>query len=645
MAFWGGVGGLGGDTLLDFAVSVDGRLLTGRDAGWTAASRSAGEAVFQRSGSGIEVTVTARRPAPEAAVERALKARNMGSSAVHITRLDTVHAALPKGVYTLSRYNSGWGGEFAPVSEPLSKATTLEVRSGRSSNGMHPWFALSGEGGVLTGAVAWSGNWAIRFEPDGEGWVVSGGLHDTDFERTLHPGETIEAPVVWLAAGEDRDTCARQMHAAMRSRRPRCPLSDALLVEWNHWWPYEDVEIADAVFRANAAEAARMGCGVVTLDAGWFGGEGDTRWGDVRGDWDLVNTKRFPNGIRALADDAHARGLKFGLWCEVEAIGPKARLATEKPELVARRDGQPLGYVCLGSPAGRAFADATLDRLITEYAADWIKVDFNLDPGAGCNRTDHGHGPGDGLYEHIRGLYALLDGQRKKHPNVLFEGCASGGLRLDPGLLSHVHACFLSDPDYPVHNLQLMWGALDYLAPEAALHWAWSENRGAFTSFDPNAETLTPEALDFAVRSGMMGFFGLSQRLPDLPLWVRQRFARHIAVYRREVAPLLPAAQVHRLAGQPTREGGGDRWCVIQYASPAKDRAVIFVFRLPGGEASRTLRLKGLDPSRTYRLAWEMSEVAETMISGRQAMEQGLTFNALGEGESALVTLKAGPER
>lgn len=643
MVFWSGIGGPGGGSLPDFAVGVQGRLLTGRDDGWKVVSRSPGKAVWRRDGDGIEATVIARRPAPDAAFERGLSVRNTGTGPVRITRLDTVHFRLPAGAFTLSHYDSGWGGEFRPVSQPLTKAVLLDVRSGRSSNGAHPWFALSGRSGVLTGAVAWSGNWVVRFEPDGDGWVVSGGLHDWEFAAMLQPGETIEAPAVLLAAGEDRDACARQMHAAMRARKPRCAVSKTLPVEWNHWWPYEDVAISDAVFRANTAEAAKMGYGAVTLDAGWFGGEGDTPWWEVRGDWDRVNTKRFPNGIRALADDAHAKGLKFGLWCEIEAIGPKARLNEEKPELVARRDGRSLGYVCLGSPAGRAFAEATLDRLITGYAADWIKVDFNLDPGAGCNRTDHGHGPGDGLYEHVRGLYALLDGQRKKHPDVLFEGCSSGGLRLDPGLLRHLHIAFLSDPDYPAHNLQLMWGALDYVPPEDALHWAWSQNRGAFPSFDPKAESLTPEALDFAVRSGMMGFFGASQRLPDLPGWVRRRFAQHNALYRQEVAPLLPNARVHRLTGQPTREGGGDRWCAVEYAAPSKDRAVLFVFRLPGGEASRTLRLRGLHPGKNYRLAREMAEVAETTVSGRRLMEEGITFASLTEGESALVTVKAGP--
>src|SRR5690606_25062592 len=107
-----------------------------------------------------------------------------------------------------------------------------------------------------------------------------------------------------------------------------------------------------------------------------------------------------PSGIRALSDYTRARGMKFGLWCEIEAIGKSARLAEARPELVATRGGERLGYVCMGSPAGQEWAFQTLDRLIREHGCDWIKLDFNLDPGAGCDRTDHGHGAGDGLYAH-----------------------------------------------------------------------------------------------------------------------------------------------------------------------------------------------------------------------------------------------------
>lgn len=32
----------------------------------------------------------------------------------------------------------------------------------------------------------------------------------------------------------------------------------------------------------------------------------------------------------------------------------------------------------------KEYALATLDRLIAEYACDWVKIDFNIDPGWGA---------------------------------------------------------------------------------------------------------------------------------------------------------------------------------------------------------------------------------------------------------------------
>ena len=240
---------------------------------------------------------------------------------------------------------------------------------------------------------------------------------------------------------------------------------------WNHWWPYEDQEINTETFLADVAVARELGYELAVLDAGWFGGADEASdWWKIRGDWDDENTVRFPDGVAGLAAATRAAGVEFGVWCEIEALGFDARIAAAKPEIVARRDGDPayvgireddkgwLGYVCLGSPAGREHVLDVLDRLIGRTGARWLKVDFNLDPGPGCSRTDHGHEAGDGLYEHYVGLYGVLDELRGRYPQLVVEDCSSGGLRLDLGLLAHVHCGFLSDPDWTEFQLQLLWG-------------------------------------------------------------------------------------------------------------------------------------------------------------------------------------------
>jgi alpha-galactosidase len=576
-----------------------------------------------------------------------LVVRNQAEQTARITRLDSVCLDLAPAAYEIMYYTSGWGQEFESVQTTLQPGLILDTRRGRSSQGHHPWFALfRPDGEILSASVLWSGNWVFRFEGQEDGaYRLSGGLHDWEFHADLAPGESIESAPVALVLGAGGDLNSVSIAYGRVGRRfwyPHNRLSARLPVEWNHWWSYEDKVIDEDVFRQNADVAAPLGIEVCTLDAGWFGPtEPDAHWYHARGDWDLVNTVRFPRGIRAVADDVHKRGMRFGLWCEIEGLGKDARLAETHPEFVARHDGERIGCVCFGNPAVQEWAFQTLDRLITDYACDWIKLDFNLDPGAGCNRTDHGHGAGDGLYAHYRGYYHTLARIRARHPEVILESCSSGGLRIDLGLLQQTHMTFLSDPDWPEHDLQLFWGASTMLAPNACLHWSFSEwiHEHPRQTFNPRDPKLTQHQFDYFTATGMLGVFGISQKLPELPGWVAQRLKFLIHLYRTRVASFVRDGDLYRLTDQPKRDGRGARWTGFQYSLAPDDRHLLFAFRLDGSEAQQVLHLRNLQPDRRYRLNWLLDErVAE--ISGRTLMEQGLAFTDLPIESVAIIHLE-----
>ncbi len=378
---------------------------------------------------------------PDSSVlERWVTVHNLGDAVVRVERLDSICLELSPDEYDLMHYTSTWGREFEGVRERMAGPVILETRTGRSSNEQHPWCALFGsDGEVLSAAVSWSGNWVLRFEPlDGGGYRLSGGLHDWEFFKDLAPRRSVEGAHVVTVVGSDHDLNTVSTQYARVGRRfwyPRNELSQNLPIEWNHWWSYEDRNISEDVFRQNVDVAARLGIEVCTLDAGWFGPTDDgAHWYDYRGDWDQVNTARFPSGIRKLSDYVHGKGLGFGLWCEIEGLGRCARLNETHPEYVALRGSEHLGFVCFGNPDARQWAFSTLDRLIAEYRCDWLKLDFNVDPEAGCNRVDHGHRAGDGLYEHYQGYYSMLERLLEKHPDTILENCSSGGLRIDLGI-------------------------------------------------------------------------------------------------------------------------------------------------------------------------------------------------------------------
>ena len=168
---------------------------------------------------------------------------NTGPEPLRITRLDSFSLNIPAdNRYTLSSFNSDWGQEFEPVEHVLDAHhdVILETRAGRASKGMHPWFSLTAaDGHVLTGSVAWSGNWMLRFEPLADGFHLSGGLSDWAFAIDLPPGSTIQTPKIILATGPNLNAAAQQYTQIGRKYwYPRNTLSEAIPVEWNHWWSY-----------------------------------------------------------------------------------------------------------------------------------------------------------------------------------------------------------------------------------------------------------------------------------------------------------------------------------------------------------------------------------------------------------------------
>lgn len=575
--------------------------------------------------------------------------RNVGEAPLRTDRLDSLSIAIAPDDCDAAYFESAWGAEFAPVRQKLDDAFTLETRKGRSSGDKHPWLTLARQdGSLLTVSPAWPGNWIVRLDrqPDG-GYDLSAGLSDWAFSATLEPGEAIESPPVAVVFGTDGDINSIGVPLARAGRRywyPRIEERLALPVEWNHWFSYEDKAIDEETFKRNVDAAAELGFEICVLDAGWFGpSEREANWYEARGDWDRVNATRFPTGIRALSDYTHERGLRFGLWCEIEALGSLAELADREPSLAALRDGERCGYVCLGNPSARDWAFATLDRLIADYNCDWIKLDYNLDPGAGCNRCDHGHGAGDGLFAHFAGYFAVLRRIRDKYPHVVLENCSSGGLRIDLGIARHTHASFLSDPDWPEHSLQLFWGATTMLAPDATLRFTFSEWMGKNPpqSFDPHAAGLTAKQFDYYTRIGMLGGLAYSQRLPDLPAWMAERILTHNELYKNVVRRFVREADLYKLTAQPIRGGGGDRWAAFQYAMPDGSDHLVFVFRLTGGERTRRLRLHALEPDRIYRLEWLTGDghTLRTAAAGNEWMDEGLMFEHLDEEDSAIVRI------
>ena len=278
----------------------------------------------------------------------------------------------------------------------------------------------------------------------------------------------------------------------------------------------------------------------------------------------------------------------------------------------------------------------------------WIKLDFNLDPGLGCDRQDHGHGGGSGLYAHVNGYYDFLDAIRARHPQVVLENCSSGGLRIDLGMLCHLHVTYLSDLDWLDHSLQIFWGVTAMLAPRACLKFSFSEWGGSHADraaglhqgYNPRDPAIPLEESDTYLRAAMMHNFAVSQRLPELPGQVAERFREHAIVYRDVVRPFVEGGQLIRLTPQPLREGG-ERLAAFQLSLAGQDRHLLFVFRLDGDVSDPTVRPAALREGSCYRVSSLFpGEFKEEVREGAELDASGIDASAVEARRSLLLLVE-----
>jgi alpha-galactosidase len=582
-------------------------------------------------------------------VETWFTVKNTSNETIKVERLDSFHDTVSNSkISSITYFESGWGREYQPHKTEIEETLILENRLGRSSAKIHPFVLLETNNLFRMIAIAWSGNWVMRFEKTEIGILISGGLSDWEFYKVLDPGEQMDSIHILDVQSDtlDLNDIANQFNCwGMEYWYPKNELLSEPLVEWNHWWTYEDTDINENIFKENVKAAQSIGIDVCTLDAGWFGpSQPNSEWFDWRGDWHLVNDKRFPSGIRVISDEVHSRNMKFGLWCEIEGLGKMSTIGNQQEYLVAKRSGEHLGYICFGNPKAQEWAINNLDRLIIEYNCDWIKLDFNLDPKAGCNREDHGHGCGDGLYEHYLGYYRVLDQIRKMHPHVILENCSSGGLRTDLGIMKHNHLNFLSDPDYSLHGLQVFWAASLLLHPSACLHWMWSKSksndRGEYAFPPLNLNHLNKKELAFHLRVAMLHRLGFSQPLPDWKEDVKLAVKKSICFYKETVFPFVHCGGLYRLTDQTNRNGSNkDGWSIFQYVLPEQDKSLVFIFSLETNENPKRIMLKNLKSMNNYRIT-NVDHNCVFHLNGSRLMEAGIVLDRHIQWESTILLIE-----
>jgi alpha-galactosidase len=592
----------------------------------------------------LEIQAVYRAQGDTGVITRRLTLTNRGERVLHVASLPSLAWSLPAADYDLTYLWGGWGQERQLSTEPLSIGRRgFTADRGRSTNGYTPWFALRDrDRGVLYMAqLAWSGNWQMSFGRDPGGdrtrpnqFALStelGMRFDFGGALALPPGGSFALPeVAFTATAGDLDDAANQLHRYQRSAIPRRPAGDPLLVQFNSWYPFSENVSAGELERA-ADLAAQLGIEAFVLDSGWYNKKD---WSLELGDYQ-TNPAKFPNGLHELARYVRGKGMKFGLWVEIENAGIGSQLARAHPDWFLAYNGAPIlkdqrQQLNFARPEVRQWARATVDRLIHEYDLGWIKIDYNIDIGERFDPPGDG-GAGDVLYRHVKAYYGWLDDLRAAHPDLLVENCSSGGLRFDLGILAHAHTTWLSDVVSPLASAQLAYGCTVEFAPEVCNHWmVGDDDRGRVDPAKPAGWW------DFLFRVPMNGQFGVSSRILDWSPELRQRAAANIAMYKR-LRQIIDGADVYHPTAQPAHDDP-QGWMAIEYVAQDAGRSVVLAYRLGHSDAQRSFRLRGLTAAR-YRASQDGRPVGS--YTAQELSDRGLPVRLDAEWRAAVVELTA----
>jgi alpha-galactosidase len=345
------------------------------------------------------------------------------------------------------------------------------------------------------------------------------------------------------------------------------------------------------------ARAARAGCEIYCIDAGWYA---DGSWWDSVGEWQ-PSRARFPEGLTTVLDTIRQHGMVPGLWLELEVMGVHAPGADQLPDtwFFCRHGKRVVDHgryqLDFRSPEVRAYADAVIDRLINEYGVGYIKMDYNINAGVGTSTLEDSAGAG--LLGHNRAYLDWLDNLFVRYPDLIIENCASGGMRMDYAMLQR-------------HSLQSVSDQEDYRLTSviaAAMPTAVNPEQAGVWSYP--LKEADAEAVACNMVNALLGRVLLSGQLVDLD---EQQFALvtiGIAYYKR-IRALLPRCTPLWPLGLPTFAAS---WCCLGLLSLTDRKLFLAIWRRESAVEECTLSLPYL-AGRSTTIVCAYPDFANTTI-------------------------------
>jgi alpha-galactosidase len=452
--------------------------------------------------------------------------------------------------------------------ERFGQVGTMPVR------GFAPFVGVEDVSAGVTWAaqVAWSGSWQIELCRRDAAFAITGGLADYElghWRKALAPGEVFATPegLLTVAQGGVDECSARLVELQNRTRHPRPRNEVDVPVMFNEWCTTWGSVTHDSVV-AIADRLEGTGVRYLVIDAGWYG----KNWFVEHGDW-VADKDKFPLGLGATAAAIRERGLIPGIWFEVETCGRDSAAFSQTDHLL-KLDGMPI------TAGQRRFWDLN-DPFVVDYLAErvigtlessgmgYLKVDYNETLGVGC---DGAGSAGEGLRRQVEGTYAFFERLRERLPELVVENCASGGHRLDPGLMAYCDVGSSTDA-HECQELPIVAANVLRLIP-ASRSLVWAVVRSAHSARE----------LNYRLATGFLGRLCLSGDVVELDDVQWQHTRRAIELHGL-VAPLLDDGAWRRFGPRADSYHTPTGWQAV--LRPTLDNTgLLAVMHTFGGEAS-----------------------------------------------------------
>ena len=308
-------------------------------------------------------------------------------------------------------------------------------------------------------------------------WLGSACLPFGGWCKTLGAGESYRTVPVAVCVSDSLNGVLAEMTRYRRHIAGHCQADNTLPTIFNEYMHLSwDSPTAEQTARI-APVVASLGAEYYVIDCGWHNEEPGDKVYPYVGQWKESHA-RFPEGLRKTTDLIRSLGMKAGLWIEPEIIGIKCgeMLDYYDDDCFITRFGK---KVCV---MGRYFLDyrnqkvldymsETIRRMVEDYGADYIKLDYNEDLGIGTDKASDSFG--EGLEQCAHAYLNWIDEMRDRFPHVLFETCSSGGMRMDYETLKHFSIISTSDQTNYRNYPYIAANVLSAVLPEQAAVWSY----------------------------------------------------------------------------------------------------------------------------------------------------------------------------